>query len=98
MLNQNRKKMIAAYVSDWGWIGISKESAACLTHVNYSFALVRDGYVSDAHWTHAKELDEGFDDVLKHADSAMYLHKRALKRSQLQAEQDNSQQAQTNHK
>ena len=51
-------KMIAAYLSDWGWIGLAPESAACLTHVNYSFALVRDGVVSDAHWTHAKELDE----------------------------------------
>ena len=50
--------MIAAYLSDWGWIGLAPESAACLTHVNYSFALVRDGVVSDAHWTHAKELDE----------------------------------------
>jgi diguanylate cyclase (GGDEF)-like protein len=41
--------------------------------------------------SYAKELDAGFDDVLKHADSAMYLHKRALKRSQLQAEQNNPQ-------
>jgi len=39
--------------------------------------------------SYAKELDTGFDDVLKHADSAMYLHKRALKRSQLQVEQEN---------
>lgn len=54
---KNDKKMICGYLSDWGWIGISEEAAACLTHVNYSFALVRDGVVSDAHWTHAKELD-----------------------------------------
>ena len=30
------KKMICGYLSDWGWIGISEEAAACLTHVNYS--------------------------------------------------------------
>ena len=35
--------------------------------------------------TYTKELDAGFDDVLKHADSAMYLHKRTLKRAQLKA-------------
>ena len=35
--------------------------------------------------TYTKELDAGVDDVLKHADSAMYLHKRTLKRSQLQS-------------
>ena len=57
-MKNNCKKMIAAYLSDWGWIGISEEAASCLTHVNYSFALLRDGSVSDAHWTHAKELDE----------------------------------------
>ncbi len=51
-------KMIAAYLSDWGWIGLTKESADCLTHVNYSFALLVDGCVSDAHWTHGAELDE----------------------------------------
>ncbi len=51
-------KMIAAYLSDWGWIGLTPESAACLTHVNYSFALLVDGCVSDAHWTHGADLDE----------------------------------------
>jgi len=50
--------MIAAYLSDWGWIGLTAETAACLTHVNYSFALVKDGAVSDAHWSHGKDLDE----------------------------------------
>jgi diguanylate cyclase (GGDEF)-like protein len=35
--------------------------------------------------TYTKELDAGVDDVLKHADSAMYLHKRNLKRLQLQS-------------
>lgn len=57
MMKHNRK-MICAYLSDWGWRGLSKASAACLTHVNYSFALVRDGVVTDAHWTHAEELDD----------------------------------------
>ncbi len=52
------KKMICGYLSDWGWIGISEEAAKSLTHINYSFALLRDGAVSDAHWTHGKELDE----------------------------------------
>ena len=51
------KKMIAAYVSDWAWIGIKPEDAACLTHVNYSFATLKDGCVSDAHWSHAGDLD-----------------------------------------
>ena len=35
--------------------------------------------------TYTKELDVGVDDVLKHADSAMYLHKRNLKRLQLRS-------------
>ena len=51
-------KMIAGYLSDWGWIGISEEAAASLTHINYSFAWVVDGCVSDAHWTHGRDLDE----------------------------------------
>ena len=54
---KNEKKMIAAYVSDWAWIGIKPEDAACLTHVNYSFATLKDGCVSDAHWSHAGDLD-----------------------------------------
>ena len=35
--------------------------------------------------TYTKELDAGIEDVLKHADSAMYLHKRSLKKAHLQA-------------
>ena len=50
--------MLCGYLSDWGWHGITPEAAACLTHVNYSFALVKDGSVSDAHWSHGKDLDE----------------------------------------
>ena len=37
--------MLCGYLSDWGWHGITPEAAACLTHVNYSFALVKDGSV-----------------------------------------------------
>ena len=49
--------MLCGYLSDWGWHGITPQAAACLTHINYSFALVVDGAVSDAHWSHAADLD-----------------------------------------
>ena len=39
--------------------------------------------------TYTKELDAGFEDVFKHADSAMYLHKRSLKKAQLKSTNEN---------
>lgn len=41
--------------------------------------------------TYTKELDTGFEDVFKHADSAMYLHKRALKKAHLKSVAENEQ-------
>lgn len=58
VMQESSKKMVCAYLSDWGWIGLSDEAAACLTHVNYAFALLDGGRVSDAHWRHGSELDE----------------------------------------
>lgn len=44
------KKKIEAYLADWHFSkDLTKEQAALLTHINYSFGLVVDGAVSIAH-------------------------------------------------
>lgn len=41
---------IEAYIADWAFDrDLTPQEAACLTHVNYSFGLIRDGEVSIAH-------------------------------------------------
>ena len=45
------------YISDWAFHDdFREEQAACLTHVNYSFGLVKDGMVSIAHLKQRERL------------------------------------------
>lgn len=53
-----QKKMVAAYLSDWAWQGIREGDEKKLTHINYSFARVENGRVSDAHWSNEAAIDE----------------------------------------
>lgn len=53
-----KKKMVAAYLSDWAWYGIREGDENKLTHINYSFATLVDGKVSDAHWSNGDNLDD----------------------------------------
>lgn len=46
------------YISDWKFHqDLRAEQAACLTHVNYSFGLVKDGCVSIAHLSQLERLE-----------------------------------------
>lgn len=50
---------IAAYIADWGFHeDLKKEQVQYLTHVNYSFGLIKDGEVSIAHLQERKRLEK----------------------------------------
>lgn len=49
-------KTITAYVFDKTFTGMPEADAAKLTHVNYSFALIKEGRADVSHWQHEKEL------------------------------------------
>lgn len=52
-------KRTEAYISDWAFHqDLRQEQAACLTHVNYSFGLVKDGKVSIAHLKQRERLQK----------------------------------------
>lgn len=58
----NHSKMVCAYVGDWGFQGLEPKTAVYLTHVNYSFAKIRDGVVTDEGWVNSEKLQEAIQD------------------------------------
>ncbi len=52
------KKMVAAYLSDWALKEFRPGDEKKITHINYSFAKLKDGRVSDEHWVNAKAISE----------------------------------------
>lgn len=53
--------MITAYVYDKMFTGMPKEDAKKITHVNYSFALIKNGRADTSHWMHEPELRQMMD-------------------------------------
>jgi chitinase len=47
-----------AYLSDWNLTGLPEGDAAKLTHVNYSFALIKDGRANVSHWKNEPKIRE----------------------------------------
>ena len=52
-------KRTEAYISDWAFHqDLTEDQASCLTHVNYSFGLLKDGIVSIVHLKQRERLEK----------------------------------------